>query len=128
MRWTLVVIVMAIFTFGSFIFIIFLIKTKLGIVYRNNPPGIDCETILENYEYDNLKQFAYKEALKTDKDVFELTLNEITSRSGTTNCFCKEEENLGSATDKEYFVTVSTNCDTEGKNCAVEQASYPICK
>ena len=92
-RWVVALLLMLIFATLGFMLIILLIKNKLAIDYLKEPPGIECESIIENYGTD-LQQMAYKEVeFWQDKALqrnsfFSLNLNTQVSRRGALKCFC----------------------------------------
>ena len=59
-RGMMVVCAMAILALGTFTAIVWLLKRKLLILYLKEPPGIDCNLVLQKFGSD-LQQFAYKE-------------------------------------------------------------------
>lgn len=49
MRWCIIIFVMALLTFGGFTLIVWLLKKKILISFVKNPPGIDCDQVIQNY-------------------------------------------------------------------------------
>eukprot|EP00353_Schmidingerella_taraikaensis_P001871 CAMPEP_0185597970 /NCGR_PEP_ID=MMETSP0434-20130131/81705_1 /TAXON_ID=626734 ORGANISM="Favella taraikaensis, Strain Fe Narragansett Bay" /NCGR_SAMPLE_ID=MMETSP0434 /ASSEMBLY_ACC=CAM_ASM_000379 /LENGTH=156 /DNA_ID=CAMNT_0028226837 /DNA_START=1580 /DNA_END=2050 /DNA_ORIENTATION=+ len=60
LRWMCARMIMIIFAFIGFALIIILLKNKLAVQYVSNPPGINCDNVVEVYG-DNLQQVAYRE-------------------------------------------------------------------
>jgi len=118
-RWAMARICMVILSFFGFLIIIVLLKNKLGIQYIKNPPGLECDNVLNVYGAD-LQQVAFKEQQqwqKIDTSVSEFDLNKVTSRRGALTCFCSEMRNQGFKSDNVYNVK-----DSKGANL-----TYPIC-
>ena len=45
-------IFMALLTFGFFTLMVFLVKKKLVVQFLKDPPGVDCNVIVEDYGVD----------------------------------------------------------------------------
>ena len=63
---------------------------SLTIKYWQNPPGVDCQTVIKNYASD-LPQLAYQETTIIDYVTSErnvTNMNDVVSRQGFETCFC----------------------------------------
>jgi len=48
----LIMIFMALLTFGFFTLMVYLVKRKLIMQFLKDPPGIDCKVIVQDYGVD----------------------------------------------------------------------------